>query len=93
MLGVRVLGMLGYWARLALPLLVLRVGADHPHDSFALDDLALVANLLYTGPNFHFGNRPIAQARQTARQRRKGQLYPYQVSSATFRGVAASLII
>ncbi len=38
----------------ALALLMLRVDAYHTHDTFALDDLALVANLLDTGPYFHF---------------------------------------
>jgi hypothetical protein len=32
--------------RLSLPLLVFGVDADHPHYSLAVDDLALVANLL-----------------------------------------------
>ena len=32
---------------------MLRVDTDHPHDSFALDDLAFVTNLFYTGPDFH----------------------------------------
>jgi len=31
---------------LSLPLLVLGVDADHPHHSPAVDDLALIANLL-----------------------------------------------
>jgi hypothetical protein len=31
---------------LPLPLLVLRVGADHPDDALAVDDLAVVAHLL-----------------------------------------------
>jgi hypothetical protein len=32
---------------------VLLVGADHPHDAAAADDLALVANLLDRCPDFH----------------------------------------
>ena len=32
---------------------MLRVDANHTHDSFALNDLALVTNLFYTGPDFH----------------------------------------
>jgi hypothetical protein len=32
---------------LALALLVLRVLADHPHHTAAMDDLALVTNLFY----------------------------------------------
>src|SRR5437868_4779234 len=32
---------------LSLPLLVLRVLADHPHHATAVDDLTLIANLLY----------------------------------------------
>jgi hypothetical protein len=32
---------------------VLRVDADDPDDPFALDDLALLANLLDTGPYLH----------------------------------------
>jgi hypothetical protein len=38
---------------LALPLLVLGVVADHPHDTFAADDLALVADLSNAGSDFH----------------------------------------
>jgi hypothetical protein len=34
-------------SQLPLPLLVFGVDADHPHHSFAVDDLALVANFLY----------------------------------------------
>jgi hypothetical protein len=30
-----------------------RVDADHPHHTFAVDDLALVANFLYRCPYFH----------------------------------------
>lgn len=32
---------------------MLRIDADHANDSLALNDLAFVANLLDTGPNFH----------------------------------------
>jgi hypothetical protein len=32
---------------LPLTLFVFRVDADHPHHTFAVDDLALVANLFY----------------------------------------------
>src|SRR5581483_5767011 len=38
---------------LPLPLLVLRVFADHAHHAAAVDDLALVANFLYRCPNLH----------------------------------------
>ena len=39
---------------LALALLMLRNDADDPHNSVALDDLALITNLLDAGSNFHF---------------------------------------
>ena len=39
---------------LALPLLVLRVDADDPHDSLALDHLAVHADLPYRRPYLHF---------------------------------------
>jgi hypothetical protein len=38
---------------LTLTLLVLGVLADHPHYSLAMDDLALVANLLNRCPDLH----------------------------------------
>jgi hypothetical protein len=38
---------------LALTLLVFRILADHPHYSLAVDDLALIANLLYRCSNLH----------------------------------------
>src|SRR3954465_14724618 len=40
-------------AMLSLPLFVFRVLADHPHHAFAVDDLALIANLLYRRSDFH----------------------------------------
>lgn len=40
-------------ANLALALLVLRHLANHPHNSVALDDLALIAYFFDAGPNFH----------------------------------------
>jgi hypothetical protein len=39
---------------LPLALLVLCVLADHPHDTFARDDLAFNANLLDRCPNLHY---------------------------------------
>jgi hypothetical protein len=39
---------------LSLALLVLRVDANHAHHAAPVDDLALVANLFYRCPNFHF---------------------------------------
>jgi hypothetical protein len=36
-----------------LTLLVARVGADDTHDAFALDDLAVAADLLYRCQYFH----------------------------------------
>src|SRR5262249_50267571 len=42
-------------APLSLPLLVLRLGADHEDRALAPDDLALVAALLDACPDFHFG--------------------------------------
>src|SRR5260370_31128256 len=36
-----------------LSLLVFRILANHPHHTFAVDDLALIANLLYRCPYFH----------------------------------------
>jgi hypothetical protein len=60
----------GYWVfGLTLALLMLGVDADHSHDSFALDDLALVANLLNTGPYFH---SKTVRSLQTRRQARTG---------------------
>ena len=47
---------------LALSLLVLLVLANHPHDAFTLDDLALVANLFDTGSDFHFSRSPATWA-------------------------------
>ena len=38
---------------LSLPLFVFRVDADDPHHAFAVDHLALVANLLYRRSHFH----------------------------------------
>jgi len=38
---------------LSLPLLMLRVGADHANDTFAMNDLALVANFLNRCSYFH----------------------------------------
>jgi hypothetical protein len=32
---------------------VLRYHADHPHNTVALDDLALIANPFNTSPDFH----------------------------------------
>jgi hypothetical protein len=39
--------------RLALPLLVARILADHPHHTAAADHLALVTDLFDAGSNFH----------------------------------------
>jgi hypothetical protein len=36
-----------------LPLLVARIGADDPNDTLAANDLAVAANTLYRGKNFH----------------------------------------
>ena len=45
---------------------MLRVLADHAHDTLALDDLALVANFLNTGPDFHLETiRPRQHAKGT----------------------------
>jgi hypothetical protein len=41
----------GLW--LSLALFMLRVFADHPDNAVALDDLALVAHLLYRWSYFH----------------------------------------
>ena len=38
---------------LPLPLLVLGVGADHPHHALAVDDLAVITHLLDRSPYFH----------------------------------------
>ncbi len=38
---------------LPLLLLVLRVRADHPHDAFAADDLAVLTDPLHAATNFH----------------------------------------
>jgi hypothetical protein len=37
----------------SLPLFVFRVNANHPHHALAVDDLALVTNLLYRRSNLH----------------------------------------
>jgi len=37
---------------------MLGVDADHPHDTFALDDLAFITNFLYTCSNFHLAVTP-----------------------------------
>jgi hypothetical protein len=39
---------------LSLPLLMLRVGADHANDTFTVDDLALITHFLDRRPYFHF---------------------------------------
>src|SRR5579864_7152492 len=44
---------------LPLALFVFRVDADHAHHTFAVNDLALVANLLYGRPNFHNSKIPL----------------------------------
>src|SRR5205085_170881 len=49
--------------KLPLALLVLGVRADHAHNALAVDDLAVVAHLLYRSSDFHFAlntsvNRP-----------------------------------
>src|SRR6266571_9347223 len=38
---------------LTLPLLVLRVGADHPHHASAVDNLAIVTHFFYRRPDLH----------------------------------------
>jgi hypothetical protein len=43
---------------LSLALLVFGVLADHPHYAAPVDHLALVANLLYGCPDFHWLNSP-----------------------------------
>ncbi len=35
---------------------MLGIDADHPHHAFAMDDLALVAHLLYRRTDFHLPN-------------------------------------
>jgi hypothetical protein len=37
----------------ALPLFVARIGANHPDHALALDDLAILAELLNRRANFH----------------------------------------
>jgi hypothetical protein len=66
---------------LALALLVLRNDADNPHNSVALDDLALVADFLDASSYFHFkisyfqlaAGKRVRQAE--ANCRRKRELY------------------
>jgi hypothetical protein len=49
---------------LPLALFVFRDDADHPHDTFAVDDLALVANLLYGCSYFHNSSQfPVLSSR------------------------------
>src|SRR5208283_5914320 len=50
---------------LPLPLLVLGVGADHPHHALAVDDLALVTNLFNRRPDFHRSALPDNSNRST----------------------------
>src|SRR5205085_11003754 len=38
---------------LSLPLLMLRVGADHPDDAAAVNDLAVITHFLNRCPDFH----------------------------------------
>ena len=38
---------------LTLPLLVLRISAQNPHDTLATHNLAPITHLLYTGANLH----------------------------------------
>jgi len=40
---------------------MLLVFADHPHHTAAMDDLALIANLLYRCPNLHKDPAPSRQ--------------------------------
>jgi hypothetical protein len=47
----------------ALALFMFGVGADHAHYALAVNDLALVANLLYRRSHFH-ENQPSALSRQ-----------------------------
>ena len=42
---------------LSLALFVFRVDADHPHHTLAVDDLALIANSLNAGFDFHGDTR------------------------------------
>jgi hypothetical protein len=42
--------------RLALPLLMFGVDANHPHHTFAVNDFALVAHFFYRSPDFHVIN-------------------------------------
>src|SRR5262245_31916839 len=52
---------------LALPLLVPRVLADHPHDAVAPDDLAVAAHLLHRCDYFHRATPcPIARGKRSA---------------------------
>ena len=40
-------------APLPLPLFMFRIGANHSHDTPAVNDLAVVAHFLYRSPDFH----------------------------------------
>ncbi len=59
---------------------MLRVLADNTHDTLALNNLALITNLLYTGPDFHNltsqGNQmpPTVRLEQQASGVRRGQI-------------------
>jgi hypothetical protein len=48
--------------RLSLPLFMFGVYANHPHHTFAMDDLALVAHFFYGSTDFHLNNPQIFQA-------------------------------
>jgi hypothetical protein len=39
---------------LPLPLFVFRIGANHPDDTSAMNNLAVVTHLFYRRPDFHF---------------------------------------
>src|ERR1700688_2824971 len=53
---------------LPLALFMFRVNANHPHHTLAVDDLALVANLLYRCSNLHNSSQfPVLSFQLTSR--------------------------
>jgi len=63
----------------SLPLLVLRVLADHPHHTAAAYDLALRTDPLYRRTNFHFFLAP----------RRKSERRQFQIPDSKFKTIGS----
>src|SRR5271155_1161907 len=69
---------------LALALFVFRVDADHPHHTFAVDDLALVTDFLYRCSYFHkpaFSRQLSAVSKIMRREKRRSLIAIYNSSA------------